>query len=154
MSYYRGLWGIELAFVLRAQGQKEQARAAFEACKRDFNDWLAIKPWEAKALGYVAICDAGLGNKEEALRDGRKAQEVSPRSRGDHWSLQVAKQMALVYAWTGDHQAALTQLQELAPLPDCLTYGELKLHPQWDDLRQEPAFDKVLAVVAEAASID
>src|SRR4029077_13510705 len=124
-------------------------RAAFEASKKDFTDWLVQKPEEAKALGYVAICDAGLGNKEEALRAGRKAQELWPRSRDYHSSLQVAKQMAVVYAWTGDHRAALAELEELAPLPDCLTYGELKLHPQWDDLRHEPLFDKILAVVAK-----
>jgi TolB-like protein/thioredoxin-like negative regulator of GroEL len=153
-SYQRGRWELELAIIARAQEQREKARAAFEASKKDFIDWLVQKPEEPKALGYVAICDAGLGNKEEALREGRKAQEVSPRSRGDHWSLQVAKQMALVYAWIGDHRAALAQLQELAPNPDCLTYGELKLHPQWDDLRQEPLFDKILAMVAKPASID
>jgi hypothetical protein len=62
--------------------------------------------------------------------------------------------MALVYAWTGDHQAALVQLQELAPLPDCLTFGELKFHPKWDDLRHEPAFAKVLDTVAKPAIID
>ena len=53
-----------------------------------------------------------------------------------------------------DHRAALAELQELAPLPNCLTYGELKLPTQWDDLRHEPLFDKVLAVVAKPATID
>jgi TolB-like protein/Tfp pilus assembly protein PilF len=154
ISYERGKWELELAIIARAQGQKEKTRAAFEASKKDFTDWLVQKPEEPKALGYVAICDAALGNKEEALRAGRKAQELWPRSRDYHSSLQVAKQMAVVYAWTGDHRAALAELQELAPLPDCLTYGELKLHPQWDDLRHEPLFDKVLAVVAKPATID
>jgi hypothetical protein len=112
------------------------------------------KPEEPKALGYVAICDAGLGNKEAALHQGRKAEQLWPKSREYHSSLQVAKQMALVYAWTGDHAAALNRLGDLAPLPDCLTFGELKLHPQWDDLRQEPLFDKVLAVLAKPTSVD
>jgi TolB-like protein/Tfp pilus assembly protein PilF len=152
--WQRGEWEIELGTISRARGQKEQARAAFEAAKKDFTDWLALKPEEPKALGYVAICDAGLGNKEEALRQGRKALELWPKSRDYHSALQVRKQMALVYAWTADHNAALTQLQELAPLPDCLTFGELKLHPQWDDLRHEPLFGKVLAVVAKPANID
>jgi TolB-like protein/class 3 adenylate cyclase/Tfp pilus assembly protein PilF len=155
ISWNRGEWELELATVLRAQGQKEKAQAAFEACKKDFNHWLTQEdPNDAKAQGYIAICDAALGNKEEALREGRKAQELCPKSRDNHWALQVAKQMALVYAWTGDHRAALNLLQELAPLPDCLTFGELKLHPKWDDLRQEPLFDKVLAVVAKPATID
>jgi TolB-like protein/Tfp pilus assembly protein PilF len=153
-SYQRGEWEIELGVIARAQGQKEKAQAAFEASKKDFTDWLAQKPEEPKALGYVAICDAALGNKEEALREGRKAQELWPKSRDYHSALQVRKQMALVYAWTGDHQAALAQLQELAPLPNCLTFGELKLHPQWDDLRHEPLFGKVLAVVAKPADVD
>jgi TolB-like protein len=153
ISYERGEWEIALGTIARAQGQKEKAQAAFESSKKDFTNFLAQSPQNLKALGYVAICEAALGNKEEALRQARKAQELGANSR-DHWALGVAKQMALVYAWTGDHRAALAQLQELAPLPDCLTFGELKLHPQWDDLRQEPAFDKVLTVVAKPASID
>ncbi len=154
ISYERGEWELELGTIARAQGQKEKARAAFEASKKDFTDWLVQKPQEPKALGYVAICDAALGNKEEALREGRKAQELWPISRDYHAALQVRKQMALVYAWTGDHQAALTQLQELAPVPDCLTFGELKLHLKWDDLRHEPLFDEVFATVAKPATID
>jgi hypothetical protein len=47
----------------------------------------------------------------------------------------------------------VTQLQELALVPDCLTF-ELKLHPKWEDLQNELLFDKVLAAVAESASID
>jgi hypothetical protein len=50
------------------------------------NDQTEVQP---KALGYVAICDAGLGNNEEALREGRKAQELWPKSRDYHSSLQV-----------------------------------------------------------------
>jgi TolB-like protein/Tfp pilus assembly protein PilF len=91
MSYHRGLWGIELAFVLRAQGEREKAQAAFETSKKNFATWVVQHPEEPKALGYIAICDAGLGNKEEALREGRKAQALWPRSRGYYWSLQVAQ---------------------------------------------------------------
>jgi TolB-like protein/Flp pilus assembly protein TadD len=154
ISYQRGEWELELAIIARAQGQKEKAKAAFEAARKDFSDWLVQSPEEPKALGYVAICDAGLGNKEEALREGHNAEQLWPSSRDYHSSLQVAKQLALVYAWTGDHEAAITQLQELAPLPDCLSYGELKLHPQWDDLRNEPAFDQLLLEVNKPAKID
>jgi tetratricopeptide (TPR) repeat protein len=153
ISYERGEWEIALGTIARAQGQKERAQAAFESSKKDFTNFLAQRPQDLKALGYVAICEAALGNKEEALRQGRKAKELGANSR-DHWALGVAKQMALVYAWTGERNAALTELQELAPLPDCLTLGELKFHPQWDDLRQEPALDKVLAVVAKPANLD
>jgi len=153
ISYQRGEWELALGIIARAQGQKDKAQKSFEASKKYFTDWLTVRADEPKALGYIAMCDAALGNKEEALRQGRKAQELWPKSRDYHASLQIAKQMAVVYAWTGDHRAALTQLQELAPLADCLTFGELKLHPQWDDLRHQPLFEKVLAAVAKPVKI-
>ena len=154
MSYNRGQWELELAIIARAQGQKEKTRAAFEASKKDFTDWLAQKTLTTPRRRAISQSAMRVWEQEEALRAGRKAQELSPRSRDYHSSLQVAKQMAVVYAWTGDHRAALAELQELAPLPDCLTYGELKLHPQWDDFRHEPLLIKVLAVVGKPATID
>ena len=65
--------------------------------------------------------------------------------------------LALVYAWTGERDAALEQLEKVATLPGFgpdpgldATYGNLLLNPCWDSLRSDPRFDKIIAAAKAA----
>jgi hypothetical protein len=71
--------------------------------------------------------------------------------------------LAIVYMWSGERYAALEQLAELAKLPVLpsflptspgLNAGELKLDPIWDDLRNDPRFDKIIAEAAKPIKLD
>lgn len=63
--------------------------------------------------------------------------------------------LALVYAWTGERDPAVEQLEKVAPLPghehDAVTYGDLRFNPCWDDLRGDPRFDKIVAAAKSAS---
>ena len=62
--------------------------------------------------------------------------------------------LAMVYAWTGEHDLALEQLEKVATLPgphDGVTYGDLLLNPCWDDLRGDTRFDKIVAATKAAS---
>ena len=56
--------------------------------------------------------------------------------------------LALIYTWTGDKDLALEQLAKAAQLPSNLNYGWLRLHPDWDLLRGDPRFEKIIASLA------
>src|SRR5262249_53947693 len=114
--------------------------------------WSGDKPKDASYFSSVATIDAGLGRKEEAIREARQAVEIMPIAVDSlNGPYHVAK-LALVYAWTGERDAALEQLQKIATLPGYApTYGDLLLNPCWDDLRGDPRFDKIVAA-AKAAS--
>ena len=53
--------------------------------------------------------------------------------------------LAQVLAVTGDRDGAFDKLGKLVKLPFGLNYGDLKLNPMWDDLRDDPRFDRILA---------
>jgi hypothetical protein len=57
--------------------------------------------------------------------------------------------LAQVLALTGDRDGAFQTLTELVKLPFGLNYGDLKLNPMWDDLRDDPRFDRILEQSAE-----
>ena len=60
--------------------------------------------------------------------------------------------LALVYAWTGERDRALEQLEIVATIPGLAPmYGDLRFNPCWDDLRGDERFDKIVAA-AKAAS--
>jgi hypothetical protein len=46
---------------------------------------------------------------------------------------------------TGDRDGVFDEFRKLVKLPFGLTRGDLKLSPMWDDLRDDPRFDRILA---------
>lgn len=60
----------------------------------------------------------------------------------------LVQYLALIYAWTGETDLALEQLNVATKLPGYLSYGQLRLHPYWDPLRGDPRFQKIVASLA------
>ncbi len=62
------------------------------------------------------------------------------------------RRRALTYAWTGENDLAIQTLAHViharVGLSSGIRYGSLKLDPQWDPLRGDPRFDKILADLA------
>ena len=57
----------------------------------------------------------------------------------------------MIYAWVGEKNLALQQLSLYAGQPGSVDYGELKLDPEWDPLRGDPRFEKIVASLAPKA---
>jgi hypothetical protein len=57
----------------------------------------------------------------------------------------LVKNLALIYAWTGEKDQAFEQLSIAAKVPGFLSYGELRLQLNWDSLRGDPRFEKIVA---------
>jgi tetratricopeptide (TPR) repeat protein len=138
--------------VARARGDKQKALAAFAAAREKLEAKFGDKPDDAGYLSEVGALDAGLGRKEEAIREARRAVEMMPIATDSLNGPNNVANLALVYAWTGERDAALEQLEKVATLSGYgPTYGDLLLNPCWDDLRGDPRFDKIVAA-AKAAS--
>jgi hypothetical protein len=59
--------------------------------------------------------------------------------------------LTLVYAWTGERDRALEQLEIVTKIPAGPSYGDLRFNPYWYELRGDPRFDRIVAA-AKAAS--
>jgi hypothetical protein len=54
--------------------------------------------------------------------------------------------LAQVLAMTGDRDGAFDKLSKLVNQPfSLINYGDLKLNPMWDDVWDDPRFDRILA---------
>jgi tetratricopeptide (TPR) repeat protein len=109
---------------------------------------VAEQPNYAAALCVLGMADAALGNKEDAIRESRRAVELLPVSKDAIVGARLVQYLALVYAWTGEKDLALEQLSVAARLPGRLSYGYLRLHPYWNPLRGDPRFEKIVASLA------
>ena len=116
------------------------ARAEQEAVVRAHSD--------GSPLSGLGLIDAGLGRKEEALREGRRAVELTPVAKSSLEGSEIVANLALIYAWTGERDLAIEQLEVAAKLANGPHYGDLRLNPMWDPLRGDPRFEKIVASLA------
>jgi hypothetical protein len=98
----------------------------------------------------MALIDAGLGRKEEALREGRRAIELVPVEKDSINGPHMIEYFAITAAWVGEKDLACKELANAlqARSYGTITYGALKLYPYWDPLRGDPRFEKILASLA------
>jgi serine/threonine protein kinase len=137
--------------VARARGDNEKALAVFAAARSKWDATWGGNPKDEAYFRQIARFDAGLGRKEDAIREALRAVELMPMAKDSIAGHQVVIDLALVYAWTGERDRALKQLEKVATIPVGPTYGDLLLNPCWDSLRDDPRFDKIVAA-AKAAS--
>jgi len=100
------------------------------------------------AVCILALIDAGLGRKEEALRESQRAVELVPVAKDSLNGPDMIQYSAIVAAWVGEKDLAFQNLAKAAQLPGILSYGRLKLLPWWDPLRGDPRFEKLVADLA------
>ena len=98
----------------------------------------------AQALCVLGMIDAALGRKEDAIREGRRAVELLPVTKDALAGAAVLTNLAITYAWAGEKDLAITQLEEVIQIPSPVSYGQLRLHPFWDPLRGDPRFEKLV----------
>lgn len=93
-----------------------------------------------------------MGRKEDAIREGRRAVELEPSSKDAVVAPWMTGFLAMIYARSGDADSALPLLEKLLAAPGpvdntncCITYNDLRKRWQWDSLRNDPRFVKLLA---------
>jgi len=134
--------------VARMRGDQPAARAAFTNARKELEKMVRDQPDYAGALCALGVIDAALGNKEDAIREGKRAVELMPVSKNSIEGPLLIQNLAIIYAWTGEKDRAFKRLDEAAKLPSFLSYGQLRLHPKWDPLRGDPRFEKIVASLA------
>ena len=125
-----------------------KARAAFTAARAEQQKRVDSQPDYAPAICVLAVMDAALGRKEEALREGRRAIELLPVEKDSINGAHMIEFFAITAAWAGDKNLACEKLAAAVRLPGTLSYGQLKLLPFWDPLRGDLRFEKIVADLA------
>ena len=134
--------------VARSLGDEVAAQKAFSITRVDVERTVREQPDYGPAFCLLGLIDAGLGWKEEAIREGRRAVELLPVTKDSVNGANMMKYLAVIYAWTGEKDLAVQQIAATLQVPADLSYGQLKLHPYWDSLRGDPRFEKIVASLA------
>jgi TolB-like protein/Tfp pilus assembly protein PilF len=138
--------------IARMMKDESKARSAFAALRAEQEKIVQAQPDYGPAVCILALIDAGLGRKEEALREIQRAVERVPVTKDSLNGADMIQYSAIVAAWVGEKDLALEHLAQASRLPGFVTYGRLKLLPWWDPLRGDPRFEQIVASLAPKES--
>ena len=134
--------------IARMAHDDAAARTAFAAARIEQEKTVQTQPDYGPPLVVLAMIDAGLGRKEEALSAARRAVELLSPEKDPIGGAHMLEYAAVTAAWVGEKTLACEQLKRAIKLPGSPGYGQLKLFAYWDPLRGEPSFEEILASLA------
>ena len=126
------------------QGDKTKARTEFESARLVSEKLLREAPGDAARHAQHGLILAALGQKQEAIAEGKRAVELLPESQDALDGPRVTEALAQIYALTGESDEAFRLLDHLLTIPSNLTVPMLKLDPAWDPLRKDPRFQALI----------
>jgi TolB-like protein/Tfp pilus assembly protein PilF len=139
--------------IARMIKDDDKARSAFSAARAEQEKIVQAQPNYGPALCVLGLIDAGLGRKDDALREGQRAVELFPVEKDAMEGPVMIKYLAMIAAWVGNKDLACEQLAVVMRRPSGLSYGELKLQPLWDPLRGDPRFERLVEEAKQPVAV-
>lgn len=141
--------------IALAQGDSAGAQKYFEEAQPAFENAVIEAPSSAIRHANLGWLYAFMGRKEDAIREGRRAVELKPESKDAVDGVIVNCYLALIYARVGEKDLAFPLLERLLKTPGAvdsvdysLTINDLKHRWEWDPIRTDPRFQKLLEQAA------
>ena len=100
-------------------------------------------PEDARFHSSLGIAWAGLGHKEDAIREGKLGVKLLPVTKEAMRGLWRVEALAKIYVMVGEFDAAIDQLEFLLSRPGWMSIPLLRLDPAWAPLRNHPRFKKL-----------
>lgn len=124
-------------------GDQRGAQAAFETGKQIALGLRRKGVDTANLACNLGVIEAGLGERDAALAEGRHCLQLSA---GDQWQNASAQAtQATIDVLIGEPETALAALPKLLQTPNGADFGDLRYSPVWDPLRGNPKFETLLA---------
>jgi TolB-like protein len=134
------------------RGDNTSAQKNFEVARAAFEKTVADSPQDAIRHAQLGLLYAFMGRKEDALREAQHAVELRPISRDVIEGGIAQGFQALVFARTGETDKAISAIERSLTTPfavdysdESITLSDLRTRWEWDPLRTDPRFQKILA---------
>jgi serine/threonine protein kinase/tetratricopeptide (TPR) repeat protein len=140
-------WTVDewLGLLYGYMGEPELSRAAFDSSRAFLESHFEEFEQYSGFHASLGIAYAGLGRREDAIREGMLAMDRFPISKDALDGATRMRELAQIYLMVGEQDAALDLIKQLMEMPcDLLSGAILRLSPFWDPLREHPRFQALL----------
>jgi TolB-like protein/Tfp pilus assembly protein PilF len=135
-----------------AQGDNATAQKAFEQARPAFEAAVKEAPESAERHASLGWLYALMGRNNDAIAEGQRAVELKPESKDALDGSLVNGYLALIYARIGENDLAIPLIEHLlktsGPVDSAdysITINDLRHRWEWDPIRNDPRFKKLIA---------
>ena len=136
-SYFQGILNEGL-------GNKDEAIKYFKRTIEHLKEKINSYPDDPRFYSTLGLTYARIGKNKEAVNAGLKAIDILPISKDAMFGPNYEKSLCYIYSIIGEKNKALEKIEYLSVIPNGFHYGELKMDPDFDSIRNEPRFQTVL----------
>ncbi len=125
-------------------GNQQSEKLYYESARIILEAKIKELPEDSRFHSSLGLAYAGLGLKDDAIREGELATQLLPVSKDAWRGAFRIDDLARIYVMVGEFDAAIEKLEFLLDIPSELTVPLLRLDPAWDPLRDQPRFKKLV----------
>jgi tetratricopeptide (TPR) repeat protein len=141
----RSGWAFALAQAYALKGDAANVGTHANELRKAVEEQLRATPDAALQHVLLGLSFAYLGRKEDAIREGQRGVAIMPVSKDARNAPYYLHQLVRIYTLVGEPEKALDQLEALLKVPYYVSPGWLKIDPNFDPLRGNPRFQKLVA---------
>ena len=125
-------------------GNRQLEQAYYDTTRSIVETRIRERPDDAQYRSALGIAYAGLGRREEAIREGELAVELRPMSKEAMRGAFGLENLARIFTMVGEYDAAIDQLETLLAVPSITAVPMLRSDPTWNPLSDNPRFQALL----------
>ena len=138
--------------IALAQGNSREAQQLFESVRPVMEAEALAHPSNELRHARLGLLYAYMGRKDGAILEGKRATELKTVADDADAGVEQLCNLALIYARVGETDQAISLIDKLLRMPagvffseSSMSLWELRLGWQWDPLRSDPRFKKILS---------
>ena len=143
--YLSGSGHLFLANLYTLMERPREAAAHYDSARIYYEQAVTSDPGSYNVHAVLGQAYAGLGRREEALRQARLATTLKPLEKDAYHGQRVLIGVLQIYVLLGEYDQALDRLELLLSIPGDLSVPWLRIDPTWDPLREHPRFRGLVA---------
>jgi eukaryotic-like serine/threonine-protein kinase len=141
---------MEVYFITKARlsllaGHDGQAKSYFDSARVTLEVKLKSEPDNPRFVSMLAIAQAGLGKRDEAISLGRKAVSFFPLEKDTVFNSVYLLNLSIACSLAGDIDAAVECLEQLFERPSQVSAALLRCSTDYAPLREHPRYRALLA---------
>ncbi len=125
-------------------GKKDLAFTYYDSARVYLESRIESRPDDARLHSTLGLVYAGLGRKQDAVREGRLSLELLPLSKDASRAPYNLLHLAWIYTTVGEYDLAMDQLEHLLTIPAPISAAQIRAEPRWDPLRGHERFEKLI----------